>query len=161
MKKILLLLLFPICVNAQDKITFLDGKTYDVQITKEDNFYFHFYVLSDSTKTIKKVPKDKILNYVYNQRKGMSAGDHLIKARDYRIGGIIVSFAGGALGIALIREAPNVGTVVFGGSLLAGFILEIAGIVHIGKAGMKLNEQNTTALYLQPVNNGVGLAYRF
>jgi len=91
----------------------------------------------------------------------ISAGNHLIRARDNMIGGIVTSFVGGTLGIVLISQDPTIGSIIAGGSVLVGFIMQIIGIIHIGDAGIKLNEQNTTALYLQPVNNGFGLTYHF
>lgn len=96
----------------------------------------------------------------------ITAGNHLIKARDNMIGGIVISIVGSGVGMAFMKINPNleavkIGSIIVGSSIFIGFIFQIVGIFHIGDAGIKLNEQNTTSLYLQPVNNGIGLAYRF
>ena len=92
MKKTITLIFLFVSVNliAQDKITFNDGKTYEVKIVEDKGKEIRFYILSDSSRTIKKVPKEQILSYykvssskiTTNNPLNLSAGDELMLARD-------------------------------------------------------------------------------
>ena len=154
----------------RDVITFADGKTLDVHITKEDNTTISFYSISDSTKSIKKVPKEQILGYQKSATKEMtktlhtsntSAGDELITAKNHWYLGLGVTVAGGVVGIIgasdPTSESAQTISIVGGVISLIGTIIIIESWSHIGKAGEKLNSYG---LSLGFRGNGISLCYK-
>ncbi len=153
-------------VNGQDNVTFLDSTTYDVKITKEDYLNIYFYVLSDSAKTIKKVPKKQMLDHKREaannkQLKFISVGDELILARKRWYIGLKTQIAGGAIVLlsTQLSSTEQQAVSIIGGLIgFAGFIFMIESWSHIGRAGEQLNN-NAISFGLK--GNGVSMAYRF
>lgn len=171
-----LLISYTLSLKAQypDLIITNGNKVYNCRITKMDevNIYFKLKIKGVDRETNIKI--SDVMSYEWKSKNtisktaqpcstmyGLSAGDHLIKAKENLIGGFVISLVGGTLGVALITKDPANGIIFAGCSVLVGSILQIIGINHIGKSGLKLNEQNSTSLYLQPANNGIGLTYHF
>jgi len=104
-------------------------------------------------------------------------GTYLRQASNSFIGGFILSAVGsGCLALAANSSSETVdrdtgksysndNKVVFtalgAGLVTVGVILEIRGIVLIGRAGDALNKERKTALVLQPKVNGASLVLKF
>ncbi len=81
-------------------------------------------------------------------------GMHLIKAKNEILAGFtlqLLATAGTLINTAANFDGPNYKAIntAMGGLSLVGLILEISGVVNIGKAGVSLNE------------NGVGIKIKF
>ena len=59
------------------------------------------------------------------------------------------------------NENKTVFTALGAGLVAVGVILEIRGIVLIGRAGDAMNKERKTALVLQPKVNGASLVLKF
>ena len=153
----------------RDKIVLTDGKILDVHITKQDKTTISFYVLSDSTKSIKKVAKEQIFSFQKSDTeaiktsnvKNRSAGDELIIAKNHWYLGLGVTVAGGVVGIIgasyPTSESAQTISIVGGVISLLGTIIIIESWSHVGKAGEKLNSYG---LSLGVSGNGVSLCYK-
>jgi hypothetical protein len=83
-----------------------------------------------------------------------SPGTHLIKARSQILGGLtlqLISSASIIINTATNYDNGSYKTInsALGGLSFVGFILQISGVINIGKAGVSLN------------TNGIGLKVKF
>ena len=164
MKKVIILICFlPLFCFGQDQITLLDGKTYDVKITKQNSLNIYFYNLSDSLQTKKVILKEMLLSYQIAgksiEQKIVSAGDELIIAKNHWYLGLGIEVIGGAIiGFSLSspKDTRNVLMIIGGAASLTGLVLMIESWSHIGKSGQLMNRDKLSIT----LNNGIGLRYR-
>ncbi len=163
-KAIILICLLPLFSYGQDKITLLDGKTYDVKITKQSSLNIHFYTLSDSLKTQKVILKELLLSYEIEGRKLkpsqiLSAGDELIAAATHwylGLGAEVIGMAVMVYSTTIPEDGRNALMITGGVISLAGLLLIIESHSHIVKSGHLMNKDKLSITF----NNGIGLRYR-
>lgn len=104
-------------------------------------------------------------------------GTYLRQASNSFIGGFILTAVGGGClaigansssetvdrdtGKTYSNDNKTIFTALGAGLMAVGVILEIRGIVLIGRAGDAMNKERKTALVLQPKANGASLVFKF
>lgn len=149
MRRLILLLLgftFLVNINGQvvDSLIQRDYLEY-AKRAKENGF-----VVQSKDEWYKSVSKE----YNLQQMFPTSPGTHLIKAKSQILGGLtlqLLSSAGIIINTATNYDGGSYKTInsALGGLSLIGVILQISGVVNIGKAGVSLN------------TNGIGLKVNF
>ena len=92
----------------------------------------------------------------------LSAGDHLVKAGNNFIAGIVIAAAGTGIGLAIQGAASDSAAKKMSGYLIGasagiGLICEIIGASHLIQAGKILNKNRIGVSINQ---NGLGISYR-
>lgn len=156
-----LIVVIPLFVNAQDQITLLDGKTYDVKITRENSLNIYFYNLSDSLQTRKVILKEMLLSYKIagekiKKSKIRSPGDELMLASSHWYLGLAVTIVGPGIAGYGLSTNNNAFMIVGGIISLVGIVYMIESWSHIGKAGQLMNRPKIGLTF----NQGIGLRYR-
>lgn len=169
-------------VVAQDIITSPDGKKYSVKIIDDSGNKLKFYALDDPAKKIKTINKSQIFSYKKGDSEknitgkimmnipvsNRTAGDELMIAKNQLYAGIVLQTLGfiTVIGTPLLFTGLAAGTYTITsgiglGLFSIGSIFVGNGIFHFHQAGIKLNNSQSTSLYLVPSGTGAGLVYNF